>query len=240
MRIIKILIGKELSTAFDSWMIYTGYLLFFCICGFVCWLSPSNVFSMGQAKMLSSFTVINWTIVFLVHAMTMKSVADEKKSGTLELLLTKPIRTSQLIAAKFWSQLFIILIALLLTLPYYITIAFIGHVDHGSVILGYFGLIEISACYISIGIFASSFAKTPVTAFFVSLGIGLCFQLLFGILAQQFGSGFIAELFAYLSISEHFDPLSRGILDSRDIIYFTSVITLFLSLAKLFICKTRF
>lgn len=240
MRTIKILIGKELNTAFDSWMIYTGYLLFFCICGFVCWLSASNIFSVGQATMMPFFIVINWTTFFLIHALTMKSIADEKKNGTLELLLTKPIRTVQLIAAKFWSQLFIIFIALALTLPYYFTTASLGHIDNGAVFLGYFGLIQISACYISIGIFASAFAKTPVTAFFVSLGIGLCFQLLFGILAQQIGSGFAAELFAYLSISEHFDPLSRGILDSRDIIYFISVILLFLSLSKLFICKTRF
>lgn len=240
MRTIKILMGKELGTAFDSWMIYLGYLLFFCICGFICWLSSSNVFSVGQATMMPCFVVINWTTFFLIHALTMKSIADEKKSGTLELLLTKPIRTTQLIAAKFWSQLLIICIALLLTLPYYFTIASLGHIDHGAVFLGYFGLIEISACYISIGIFASSVAKTPVTAFFISLGTGLCFQLLFGILAQQLTTGLLSEIFSYLSISEHFDPLARGILDSRDIVYFNSVILLFLSLAKLFICKTRF
>ena len=240
MKTIKIIIGKELNTAFNSWSIYTGYLLFFCICGFICWLSVSNIFSLGQANMMPFFTVINWTTFFLIHALTMKSVADEKKNGTLELLLTKPIRTNQLIAGKFWSQLFIVLIALVLTLPYYFTMAFLGHIDHGAVILGYFGLVCISSCYISIGIFASSFAKTPVTAFFISLGIGLCFQLLFVVLAQQFSSGLAAGLFTYLSISEHFDSLSRGILDSRDVIYFISVIVLFLSLSKLFICKTRF
>lgn len=240
MRTIKILISKELNNAFNSWSTYTGFLLFFCICGFVSWLSASNIFYLNQASMMPFFLVINWTTFFMVHALTMKSIADEKKNGTLELLLTKPIRTAQFICGKFFSLLFIIAIALLLTLPCYFTMMFLGHIDTGTVILGYFGLICISACYVSIGIFASSLARTPVTAFFISFGISICFQLLFGLLARQINIGFIAELFTFLSIEEHFDSLSRGILDTRDIVYFASVITLFLSLSKFFICKTRF
>ncbi len=240
MRTIKILIHKELNTAFNSWAIYIGYLLFFCICGFVCWLSSSNIFFLGQASMMPFFIVINWATFFLIPALAMKSVAEEKRNGTLELLLTKPIKTAQFIAGKFFSQLFLVSIAILMTLPYYFTVMTLGHIDFSTVILGYYGLVNISACYISIGIFASSLSRTPVTAFFISMGIGLCFQLLFGMLAQQIGSGFITGLFTYLSIDEHFDSLSRGILDSRDIIFFISVITIFLSLSKLFICKTRF
>lgn len=237
---VKILIDKELSTAFNSWSTYIGYTLFFCICGFISWLSASNIFYLGQATMLPFFIVINWTQFVLIHALTMKSIADEKKNGTIELLLTKPLRTAEYISGKFFSLLIITVIALILTLPYYITISMLGHIDHGAALLGYFGLIQMSACYISIGIFASSLSRTPITAFFISLGIGLCFQLLFGILAEQIGTGFFAGLFAYLSMEEHFDSLSRGILDSRDIIYFSSIITIFLSLAKLFICKSRF
>lgn len=240
MKTVKIIVSKELNNAFNSWSTYIGYLLFFCICGFINWLSSSNIFFLGQASMMPFFIVINWTTFFMVHALTMKSVADEKRSGTLELLLTKPIKTSQLISGKFFSQLIIIVIALVMTLPYYFTIMTLGHTDVGTVVLGYFSLICISACYVSIGIFASSLARTAATAFFISLGIGLCFQLLFGILARQIGSGPIAELFTYLSLDEHFDSLSRGILDTRDIIYFISVIALFLSLSKFCICKTRY
>ncbi len=228
MRTVKIIIRKELNTAFNSWSTYIGFLLFFCICGFISWLSSSNIFYLGQASMMPFFIVISWTTFIMVHTLTMKSIADEKRNGTLELLLTKPIKTHQLIA-----------IALCMTLPYYFTVATLGHIDIAPVILGYFGLICISACYISIGIFASSLARTAATAFFISLGIGLCFQLLFGILAQQSGNGFIAGLLTYLSIDEHFDSLSRGILDTRDVVYFISVITLFLSLSKFFICKIR-
>lgn len=240
MNTVRILTYKELSTAFNSWSTYIGFVLFFFICGFITWLSTSNIFYLGQATMMPVFIVINWTLFFMIHASTMKSIADEKKNGTMELLLTKPIKTVELIAGKFLSQLILTGFLLLMTTPYYFTIAALGHVDHGSVLLGYFGLLELAACYISIGIFASSLSKTPIAAFFISLGIGLCFQLLFGMLAEQIGTGFMADLLAYLSMDEHFDSLSRGILDSRDLIYFSSVTAIFLSLAKLFICKSRF
>lgn len=240
MKTIGILIDKELNNYFNSWSIYIGYILFLCVCGFFTWLAPNNIFYLGQATMLPVFTIINWTQFFLIPALTMKAIADEKRNGTIELLLTKPIKTAELITGKFFSNLTITTIALALTLPYYLTISSLGHIDHGATILGYIGLIEMSACYISIGIFSSALSRTPITAFFISFGIGLCFQLLFGMLASQIGTGTFAEIFNYLSMEEHFDSLARGILDSRDIIYFTSVITLFLALSKFFICKSRF
>lgn len=237
---IKILIAKELNTSFNSWSIYIGYIVFFCICGFYSWLSGNNLFYLGQATMLPVFVIINWTQFFLIPALTMRSFADEKRNGTIELMLTKPIKTTELISGKFLANLVITTLALLLTLPYYLTVSALGTIDHGAVFLGYVGLIGMSACYISIGIFASSLSRTAVTAFFLSFGIGLCFQLLFGMLAEQINSGFMASFFSYLSMQEHFDSLSRGILDSRDIIYFGSVCAIFLSLSKFFICKSRF
>lgn len=237
---IKILVAKELNTNFNSWSIYIGYIVFFCICGFYSWLSGNNLFYLGQATMMPVFLIINWTQFFLIPALTMRSIAEEKRSGTIELMLTKPIKTAELISGKFLAYLTITVIALLLTLPYYITISVLGTIDHGAVLLGYFGLICMSACYISIGIFASSLSRTAVTAFFLSFGIGLCFQLVFGMLAEQLNSGFAASVFSYLSMQEHFDSLSRGILDSRDILYFGSICAIFLSLSKFFICKSRF
>lgn len=240
MNTVKILIEKELKNAFNSWSIYIGYLLFFCICGFQTWLSSNNVFYWGQATMLPFFMVINWTQFFLIPALTMKSIADEKRNGTIELLLTKPIKTAHFITGKFLSNLIVTTIALVLTLPWYITIASLGHLDHGATFMGYLGLIGMGACYISIGIFASSLSRTAVSAFFLSLGIGLCFQFLFGTLSHQIGSGFFADFFSYLSMEEHFDAMSRGIFDSRDLIYFISIPTIFLTWSKFFICKSRF
>lgn len=240
MNTVKIIISKELNSYFNSWSIYIGYILFFCICGFQSWLSGNNLFYLGQANMLPVFAILNWTQFFMIPALTMRSFADEKRNGTIELMLTKPIKTADLIAGKFLSNLIITTIALVLTLPYYITISLLGQVDHGAVILGYLGLIEMSACYLSIGIFASALSRTPVTAFFISFGIGLCFQLLFGMLAEQIGNGIFAGIFNYLSMNEHFDTLARGVLDSRDIIFFSSIVTIFLALSKFFICKSRF
>lgn len=237
---IDILIRKELDTAFHSWAIYIGYLLFFCVCGFACLFSPGNVFVLGQASMTPLFTVIYWAAFFTIHALAMKSVADEKKNGTLELLLTKPVTIDQLLAGKFCSQLIIIGIALLLTMPYYLTLAGLGAIDHGAVGLGYFGLILVCACYISIGLFASSASRTPLSAFFVSLGIGLCFQMLFGILAHQINVSPVASIFGFLSMTEHFESLNRGVLDTRDLVYFFSVIALFMTLARVSICKFRY
>ena len=222
MNTVKILVHKELATTFNSWSIYIGYTLFFCVCGFFSWLSSNNLLYIGQANMMQVFGIINWTQFFLIPA------------------LTKPIKTADLLCSKFFSNLIITTLALALTLPYYITLSFLGEVDHGAVLLGYLGLIEMSACYICIGIFSSSLSRTAVSAFFISLGIGLCFQFLFGMFAEQIGTGIFADLFSYLSMEEHFDSLSRGILDSRDIIYFGSVITVFLALSKFFICKSRF
>ncbi|MDE5611521.1 MAG: ABC transporter permease subunit [Odoribacter sp.] len=240
MSTVKILVKKELNIHFNSWSIYIGYIIFFCICGFYAWLSGDNLFYIGQATMMPVFTVINWTQFFVIPALTMRSIAEEKRNGCLELMLTKPIKTAELISGKFLANLIITSIALLLTLPYYVTISALGAVDHGTVFLGYVGLICMSACYISIGILASALSRTAVTAFFISFSIGLCFQLLFGTLAEQIGSGFIAVFFSYLSMTEHFDTLSRGIFDSRDIIYFGSVCAIFLVLSKFFICKSRF
>lgn len=236
---VRIIVYKELKMAFHSWATYLGYILFFCVCGYYSWLSGNNLFYVGQANMNPVFVIINWTQFFLLPALTMKSFAEEKRNGTLELLLSKPIKTFELVWGKFLSNLAVSVIALLLTLPYYVTLSFLGQLDHGAVMLGYTGLIAMSATYISIGLFSSSLCRTPVSAFFISLSIGLCFQLLFGLLAEQFGTGFPANLFGYLSIQEHFDGLARGILDSRTLVYFGSLIAVFLSLTRLFICKSR-
>ena len=240
MNTVRTLINKELKILFNSWGIYIGYILFFCICGLHICFSKNNIFYIGQATMLPIFVVINWTQFFLIPALTMRSIADEKRNGMMELMLTKPIRTAELIRSKFFSYLIVTTIAILLTIPYYITIAILGNVDHGSVLLGYFGLICMSACYISIGIFASSLSHTPITSFAISFGISLWFQLLAGAFANRIANDFIVEIFMSLSMEEHFDTLSRGILDSRTIVYFCSICAIFLSLSKFFICKNRF
>nr|NQU91241.1 ABC transporter permease subunit [Bacteroidota bacterium] len=158
-------------------------------------------------------------------ALTMRLFAEENKTGTIELLLTRPVSDWQVIIGKFLGTLVLIIIALAFTLPYYITIANIGNIDHGSVISGYLGLILISAAYIAIGIFTSSVSNNQIIGFLLALAIGIMFQFLFSFIAGG-ASGFVSEVLYYLSVSTHFESISRGVIDSKDIIFFLSLIFL--------------
>jgi len=155
----------------------------------------------------------------------MRMIAEEKRSGTLELLLTKPVTDWQVVLGKFLATLALIVIALVLTLPYYITVANIGNVDHGAVITGYLGLLLMSAAYISIGVFASSISGNQIVGFLVALFIGIFFHIVFGFLASNF-SGTVGEVLHYLSMNTHFDSISRGVIDTKDLVYFFSIIFL--------------
>jgi len=140
-------------------------------------------------------------------------------------VLTKPVSDWQFVLGKFLSTFLLILISLILTLPYYITIANIGPVDHGAVITGYLGLILMSAAYISIGLFASSITTNQIVSFLLALLIGIFFHLLFSIIARSF-PGFAGRLLDYLSIDSHYESITRGVLDTKDLIYFFSIIFL--------------
>ena len=126
--------------------------------------------------------------------------------------------------------------ALLLTIPYYVTVSTLGNFDHGASIAGYFGLILMSLAYIGIGLFASSISKNQIAAFIIALLIGVCFHFLFDILSNS-NSGLIAEVFETLSLSNHFDSISRGVIDTKDLIYFLSITFFALILAQFMISK---
>lgn len=216
---------RELHAIFDSLMAYIMIVAFLGFSGFFTWLYGGDVFFVGQASMQSFFGVAYWTLFVFIPALTMKMIAEEKKTGTLEILLTKPITDWQIIWGKFLAILILISVALVLTFPYYITIANIGPIDHGAVWTGYLGLILMSAAYISIGIFTSSITNNQIVAFLLALLIGIFFHVIFGVLAGS-SSGFMGSIFNYLSLSTHYESISRGVVDSKDIIYFFSVILL--------------
>jgi len=163
--------------------------------------------------------------------MTMRQLAEENRSGTIELLLTKPVSDWQVVLGKFLATLLLIMIALLLTLPYYITVASLGPIDHGAVLTGYLGLILMSAAYISIGIFTSSVSNNQIVSYLLALFIGIFFQIIFSMLSANFG-GIIGETLNFLSVSSHFDSISRGVLDTKDLLFFLSLIFLGLILTE--------
>lgn len=222
---INIIIKKELQTFFDSLIAYIMLILFLGFSGFFTWMYGSDIFYINQASLQVFFSISYWTLFFFIPALTMRLLAEENRSGTIELLLTKPITEWQVIMGKFLATFSLIAIALILTLPYYITIANLGNVDHGAIISGYLGLLLMSAAYIGIGLFASSISNNQIVGFLLALAIGIIFHIIFDVLASSF-TGFFGNLFNYLSMSSHFDSISRGVLDIKDLIYFLSIAAL--------------
>jgi ABC-2 type transport system permease protein len=217
-------------------MAYIMIVAFLGFSGFFTWLYGSDVFFVGQASLQSFFSIAYWTLFFFIPALTMKLVAEEKKTGTIEMLLTKPVSDWQVLWGKFGSTLILIVIALVLTLPYYITVANLGSVDHGAILSGYFALILMSATYISVGIFTSSLTNNQIVAFLLALLIGIFFHIIFGLLSNSF-SGMLSSVFQDLSLSTHFESLSRGVIDSKDLVYFGSVIFLGMAGAEAVLAK---
>ncbi|MEI6681082.1 MAG: ABC transporter permease subunit [Bacteroidota bacterium] len=220
---IWIIAKRELRSFFDSLMAYVMIVLFLGFSGFFTWLFGNDVFLMNQASLQSFFGISFWTLFFFIPAVTMGLLADERKSGTLELLVTKPVSDWQIIAGKFTAAFLLICITLALTIPYYITVANIGKVDHGAVWMGYLGLLFMSASYISIGLFASSITSNQIVAFLIALFIGIFFHLIFG-LAGGGSGGFLSGILGYLSLSNHYESMARGVIDTKDLLYFLSII----------------
>ncbi len=220
---IWIITKRELASFFDSLIAYVLIIIFLGLSGFFTWLFGNNVFLMNQASLQVFFGIAFWSLFFFIPAITMRMLAEENRAGTIELLSTKAISDWQIVVGKFLACVLLVLIALLCTLPYYITVSQLGSADHGVIIGGYLGLLLLSAGYISIGIFCSSITNNQIVAFLFALLIGIFFQLLFDVMGYTFRGAF-GSIFNYLSMRTHFDSLSRGVIDSRDLIYFGSVI----------------
>jgi ABC-2 type transport system permease protein len=219
---IWVIATRELGSFFDSLMAYIMLVAFLGFSGFFTWLYGSDIFFIRQASLQVFFAIAYWTLFFFIPALTMRLLAEENRSGTIEMLMTKPISDWQVVLGKFISVMILILIALALTLPYYITVAGLGPIDHGATITGYLGLILMSAVYVSIGLFASSVSNNQIVAFLLALFISIFFHIIFNVLSFSF-TGALGSLFAYMSLSTHFDSISRGVIDSKNLIYFLSI-----------------
>jgi ABC-2 type transport system permease protein len=233
-----IIAKRELASFFDSLIAYIMLVLFLGFSGFFTWLLGSDIFYTGQASLESFFNVAYWTLFFFIPALTMRLLAEEKKSGTVELLLTKAVTDRQIVIGKFLSALLLVIIALAFTIPYSVTVAAIGDLDTGQVICGYLGLMLMSAMYISIGLYTSSTTTNQIVAFLGAMFIGLFFHIIFGMLAQQF-SGWAGQAFEYLNLNSHFESISRGVLDTRDLIYFFSVTVIGILLSEMSLTKRQ-
>ncbi|MFH6985453.1 ABC transporter permease subunit [Marinoscillum luteum] len=231
-----IITKRELASFFDSLIAYVMIVLFLGLSGTFTWLVGTNVFLINQASMQVFYSIAFWSLFFFIPAITMRMIAEENRAGTIELLITKAVSDSQIVWGKFLACFILVIIALVCTLPYYITISQLGNIDDGAVLGGYLGLILLSASYISIGLFASSITQNQIVAFLMAMSIGIFFQLLFDVIGGSV-RGFFGALFSYLSMSTHFESMSRGVVDSRDLIYFFSIIASGVILSQVMLSK---
>ncbi len=225
---------KEIKTYLSSLLGYIFIAVFLIVTGLFLWVFPNinNILLTGIADLEGFFSLAKFLFLFLVPAITMRSFSEEKRQGTMELLLTKPLSDNQIIAAKFLSGFTLLIIALLPTLIYIISVYNlgnpIGNIDLASTFGSYLGLLFLGATFISIGIFISSLTSNQIVAFILTAP--LCFILHFGFeFIYSFESlGTFGYYLKTLGIDHHYAVISKGVIDSRDIIYFCSVIFLFL------------
>ena len=236
MHAIWVITKREFNSFFDSLVSYIFIVVFLGISGFFTWLLGSDIFLIGQATLQPFFSIAYFSLFFFIPALTMRMVAEEKRIGTIELLLTKAVSDWQVILGKFFACLILIAESLILTIPYYITVWALGPIDHGAVWCGYLGMILMSMAYISIGLFASSITNNQIVAFLLALLIGVFFLIIFDVLSGSF-TGTIGQLLNFLSMSTHFDSISRGVIDTRDLFYFLSITFFGLMLAETSLSK---
>lgn len=235
------LLRKELRSFLSSIIGYLVIVVFLLINSLFLWLFDGdfNLLNAGYAGMDSLFVLAPWVFMFLIPAITMRMFSDEKKGGTMELLLTRPLTDTQIILAKFIAGFILVLFALIPTLVYFYSIyqlgAPVGNMDIGGTIGSYIGLLLLGGSYVAIGLFASSITDNQIVAFIVALFIS--FFLFMGIdsLASFSWLGSAEYAVKQIGITAHYNSLSRGVIDSRDVVYFGSLMALFIAMTRVVI-----
>ncbi|KIA86252.1 gliding motility-associated ABC transporter permease subunit GldF [Flavobacterium sp. AED] len=230
---MKSIVLREIKSFFGSPIGYLVIAIFLIINGLFLWVFEGdyNILNTGFADLTPFFTLAPWILIFLIPAVTMRSFSDEKKQGTLELLLTKPLSIWQIVNGKFLGALLLIVMAIIPTFIYVKVISSLGipegNIDMGSTIGSYFGLLFLIAGYSSIGIFTSTLSDNQIVAFIVA--VFLCFFLYFGFEGLATVSPAFSNFISALGMQNHYKSMSRGVIDTRDIIYFVSITVAFLS-----------
>lgn len=236
---------KEISGFFSNITGYLVIIVFLLINSLLLWIIPGeyNILDSGYATLSPLFEISPWVFLFLVPAITMRSFAEEKRQGTLELLLTRPLSELQIILAKYFASFVLVVLSLLPTLIFYISVYLLGNpqgnLDTGGTWGSYLGLFFLGAIYVAIGTFSSSLTDNQVVAFI--LGTVMCLIMFMGfdiIAALPIFSG-DEQWIAYLGIREHYQSISRGIVDTRDVVYFITIAALFIFLTREIMGKSK-
>ena len=232
------LLRKEISSFLTSLTGYIVITIFLLAVGLFLWVFPGdfNIIDAGFTSLESLFVIAPWVFMFLIPAITMRSFAEEKRTGTIELLLTRPLSEWQIILAKYFAGLLLVVLSLIPTFVYYYSLQGLGNppgnIDTGATWGSYIGLMFLGGAYVSIGLFASSITENQIVSFITAFF--LCFFCYFGFDAIGGMEIFspVDELIINIGINSHFASMSRGVIDSRDVLYFLSFIFVFLALTR--------
>nr|WP_321452331.1 gliding motility-associated ABC transporter permease subunit GldF [uncultured Carboxylicivirga sp.] len=239
------LLKREISSFFSS---ITGALVvsvFLLITGLFIWVIPGdlNLIFGEYATLDSLFYIAPWVYLFLVPAVTMRLFADEKKAGTLDLLLTRPISTFEIVSAKFLAGLLVVIISLLPTFIYMYSVyqlgSPVGNIDMGGTWGSYIGLFFLATIYVAIGTFSSALSDNQIVAFVIAVVLSFVFYTGFDSISALPSLKGMAENIRQLGIDAHYSSLSRGVVDSRDVVYFLSVVFAFLYFTKMVVSSKK-
>lgn len=231
---MKALLLREIKSFFGSPIGYLVIALFLLLNGLFLWVFENdfNILNSGFADLGPFFTLSPWILIFLIPAVTMRSFSDEKKQGTLELLFTKPLSTWEIVNGKFFGAFILIVLALVPTIIYVFVLSYFGNpqgnIDLGSTIGSYIGLLFLVGGYTAIGVFTSTLSDNQIVAFI--LAMFLCFAFYYGFEGIASFSGSFGTFVSKLGMDYHFKSIGRGVIDTRDVLYFVSIAVLFLSL----------
>lgn len=233
-----VIFKKEIRSFLGSFIAYIVIGVFLLLTGLFLWMiKGNNIFDLGVASLQVMFEVAPFILIFLVSAITMRSISEEKRLGTLEILTTKPIHDVQIITGKFLASVTLIIIAIIPTLFYYYAIhqlaSPIGNIDTGATLGSYIGLILLAACYASVGMFSSSLTDNQIVALITSMLFNFFFFGVLGMLGDISWLTNIGKSLEWFGLEFHYDSISRGVIDTRDVVYFLGFILVFLGLTKI-------
>ncbi|RPH34528.1 MAG: gliding motility-associated ABC transporter permease subunit GldF [Bacteroidales bacterium] len=230
---------KEVSGFFSSLSGYIAAALFLVINGLAIWVFPGamNILDSGYSTLETLFVIAPWVFLFLVPAITMKTFAEEKKNGTIELLLTRPISDLNLVLGKYFASVLLVLLILIPSLTFFLSIYLlgspVGNIDTGGTWGSFIGLFFLAAGYAAIGVFSSSFTDNQIVSFLLAIVISLFFFSGFESIASLGAFSEFKYFLVQLGINEHYSSMSRGVIDTRDVIYFACLSTFFIIAARI-------
>lgn len=230
MKATGIIFWKEFKGYFNSPVAYI-FIISFLV--FSNWIFFKGFFIMNQASLRSFFGLLPWVFLFLAPAVTMRSWAEEKKLGTMELLMTLPVKDYEVVIGKFLAGFVFLMVTLICTFPLPLTVMLLGNPDIGPIWGGYLGAFFMGGAYLAVGLFASSLTENQIIAFIVGIFVSFAMLIVGENLVLINLPGALVSVFAYLGLGAHFESIGRGVIDSRDLVYYITMIGFFLFLNNL-------